>query len=272
MFRGINQASHSHDSQGPPAGEPLSDEQLAVALATGAGRLLLEVRATGVFESALLGDAGDSIAQGFLARALAAHRPDDRVLSEEAADDPGRVAASRVWIIDPLDGTREYREGRDDWAVHVALATDGVPGPSAVAMPDRDRTFSRQDTLRPPVGGRRTQIAVSRTRPPQIAVHVAGALDAELVPMGSAGVKAMAVVSGEVDAYIHEGGQYEWDSAAPVGVALAAGLHASRIDGSPLVYNKTDPLLPDLLICRPELAEELLRALAAGLAQADPGA
>ena len=265
MFRGIDPARQSHGSAGHPvAGEPLGDEQLAVALATGAGRLLQEVRASAVFESALLGDAGDAIAQAFLARALSAHRPGDRVLSEEATDDPGRVGAARVWIIDPLDGTREYREGRDDWAVHVALVLDGSPGPSAVAIPDGAGTFSPQSTLPPAVAGRRRQIAVSRSRPPQLAVRVADALEAELVPIGSAGVKAMAVVSGEVDAYIHAGGQYEWDSAAPVGVALAAGLHASRIDGSRLVYNQADPLLPDLLICRPELAGELLRALAAG--------
>lgn len=271
MFRSIDPASQVHGADGrPPAEAPLTDEQLASALATGAGRLLQDVRAIGVFKGTHLGDAGDAISQAFLAHALQANRPEDQVLSEEAIDDPGRLDASRVWIIDPLDGTREYREAREDWAVHVTLAIDGVPGPSAVAVPDGGQTYSRQSTLQPPVAGGRMRITVSRTRPPAVAVHVAAALDAELVPMGSAGVKAMAVVSGEVDAYIHEGGQYEWDSAAPVGVALAAGLHASRIDGSQLAYNQADPLLPDLLICRPELAEELLRALANGLTQTDP--
>ena len=252
----------------PVAGGPVGDEHLAAALATSAGRLLQQVRDAGVLVGRDLGDAGDAISQAFLARALAAHRPDDRVLSEEAVDDPGRGAASRVWIIDPLDGTREYSEGRDDWAVHVALAIDGTPGPSAVALPDRGRTFGTDRATVPAVPARRARIAVSRSRPPAIAVRVAEALDAELVPMGSAGVKAMAVVGGEVDAYLHDGGQYEWDSAAPVGVAVAAGLHASRVDGSRLAYNQADPRLPDLLICRPELADGLLGALAAGAAQA----
>ena len=91
---------------------------------------------------------------------------------------------------------------------------------------------------------------------------VAEALGAELVAMGSAGAKAMAVVLGHADIYAHSGGQYEWDSCAPVAVAKAAGLHVSRIDGSELRYNQPDPYLPDLLICRPELAAEVLRALA----------
>jgi 3'(2'), 5'-bisphosphate nucleotidase len=189
------------------------------------------------------------------------------VLSEESADDHARLAHDRVWIIDPLDGTREYSEGRADWAVHVALCIGGAPtAASAVTIPARGELYApdvEPTPGPPPHSGGRLRIAVSRSRPPALAERVAVELDAELVPLGSAGYKAIAVLTGEVDAYLHGGGQYEWDSAAPVGVALAAGLHASRIDGSPLRYNQPDPLLPDLLICRAELAKPLLGAIAA---------
>jgi 3'(2'), 5'-bisphosphate nucleotidase len=241
----------------------LDDDALAASLAAAAGRVLLATRDSGLFENKELGSTGDAVSQKLLSRALGIHRPEDRVLSEEAVDDRARLTAERVWIIDPLDGTREYGEGREDWAVHVALAVNGVPGPSAVALPGLDRVLSSADVA-PLIGATDgpLRIAVSRSRAPAIAERVAQRLGAELVPMGSAGFKAMAVLTGAVDAYLHAGGQYEWDSAAPVGVALAHGLHASRIDGSPLVYNRVDPLLPDLLICRPALASKLLAALA----------
>jgi len=245
------------------------DDALAAELAAAAGRILLATRETGLFTGKALGRAGDAVAQQLLANALLTHRPDDAVLSEEAADDAARLSALRVWIIDPLDGTREYGEGRHDWAVHVALAVDGVPGPSAVALPGLDKVLSTAAVAPlPDVGDRAPRIAVSRSRAPEVADRVAEALGAELVPMGSAGYKTMAVATGEVDAYLHAGGQYEWDSAAPVGVAWAHGLHASRIDGSALIYNQADPLLPDLLVCRPELAEPILAALAAEGAKA----
>jgi 3'(2'), 5'-bisphosphate nucleotidase len=239
------------------------DTALARHLASAAGRVLLATREAPLFEGRDLGAAGDAISQTLLSRALALHRPDDAVLSEEAVDGTARLDASRVWIIDPLDGTREYGEGRDDWAVHVALTIDGAPDACAVALPALDLVASSIDgaPLSAPDPGP-MRIAVSRSRPPAAAVQVAARFGAELVPMGSAGFKAMAVLRGTVDAYLHAGGQYEWDSAAPVGVALAQGLHASRIDGSPLRYNRPDPLLPDLLICRPELADQLLTALA----------
>jgi len=240
----------------------LDDDRLAAALAEGAGRVLLAVREAGLIEGKALGKAGDAVAQEWLNRALGICRPDDAVLSEEAADDHSRLQAGRVWIVDPLDGTREFSEGRHDWAVHVALAIDGTPGPSAVALPGLGEVVS---TVDPPTlengAGERLRIAVSRSRPPAEAEHLADQLDAELVPMGSAGFKAMAVVRGEADAYVHSGGQYEWDSAAPVGVAAAAGLHTSRIDGSKPVYNRPDPSLPDLIVCRPDLAEQILSAL-----------
>jgi len=238
----------------------MSDVELAGRLAHTALRLLEALRHDGTLTGKPLGAAGDAVANAFLVRALAEARPDDGVLSEEEKDNPARLAKSRVWVVDPLDGTREYGEGRDDFAVHVALCIDGSPDIAAVAMSDGVRTTA-DPQLRPAHGGT-PRLVVSRSRPPAVAEACAAAIGAELVPMGSAGAKVLAVVKGEVDAYVHAGGQYEWDSAAPVGVALAAGLHCTRIDGSPLVYNQPDVLLPDLLICRPELAPALLAACA----------
>jgi 3'(2'), 5'-bisphosphate nucleotidase len=246
------------------AGQHTSDDRLAAELAASGGKTLLAVRASGLFSARELGQTGDAMSQELLSRALHVHRPRDVVLSEEGDADPLRLEAARVWIIDPLDGSREYADGRADWAVHVALSVDGVPRASAVALPALDRVMCTAQV--PPLSDRgsgRLRIAVSRTRPPQFAERVADRLRGKLVPMGSAGFKAMAVLTGAADAYLHAGGQYEWDSAAPVGVAVAAGLHASRIDGSPLIYNRPDPALPDLLICRPELAAMLLGAVAA---------
>jgi 3'(2'), 5'-bisphosphate nucleotidase len=203
-----------------------------------------------------LGPAGDLASQTYLMTALAKRYPADAVLSEEGEDDRLRLGRHRVWIVDPLDGTREFAEPpRDDWAVHVALVVDGIAVAGAVSLPARGLTL---DTARPPLPtapGATLRVAVSRTRPSEHAGLVARRLGAELVPMGSAGAKAMAVVLGEADIYLHSGGMYEWDSAAPVAVAVSCGLHASRLDGSPLRYNQPDPWLPDLLICRPELAD-----------------
>jgi 3'(2'), 5'-bisphosphate nucleotidase len=239
-----------------------SDATLARELAAGAGEALLALR-KGQLKGRELGAAGDAAAHRVLADGLARARPDDAVLSEEAAADPGRLSRRRVWIVDPLDGTREYGEGRDEWAVHVALCVDGNPTVAAVAIPALGAVYGSQPP--PGIAPRRPgplRIAVSRSRPPDEARHLAAALGARLEPLGSAGFKAMAVLRGEADAYLHAGGQHEWDSAAPAGVALAAGLHASRIDGAPLRYNRPDPRLPDLLLCRAELAEPLLAALA----------
>jgi 3'(2'), 5'-bisphosphate nucleotidase len=227
-----------------------SDHEVAALLATAAGHLLLGVRAERPDATpAERGDSGDRRSHAFLVEELARRRPGDAVLSEEAADDPRRLTAERVWIVDPLDGTREFSAPeRDDWAVHVALWEAGRLAAGAVALAGRRPG--------PP------RIVVSRSRPPAFADALRERLRGELVTMGSAGVKATAVALGAVDAYVHAGGQHEWDSAAPVAVALAAGLHASRLDGSPLRYNRPDPTLPDLLVCRPELAEPVLTALA----------
>jgi 3'(2'), 5'-bisphosphate nucleotidase len=237
------------------------DPAFAAALARAAGERLLEVRRnSGDLAPRELKDRGDAEAQALLADRLAAGRPGDAVLSEEAVDDRARLSASRVWIIDPLDGTREFSEGRSDWAVHVALWQDGALAAGAVALPGLGMVLTSDPAPSMPArpADAPLRMAVSRSRPPAIASAVAAALGAELVAMGSAGFKVAAVVRGEVDLYVHGGGQYEWDSAAPVAVAEAAGLHTSRLDGSPLRYNQPDPYLPDLVVCRPGIAGELM--------------
>ncbi|MGY1590445.1 inositol monophosphatase family protein [Geodermatophilus sp. SYSU D00708] len=243
----------------------MSDVEVAAAAARAAAAVLLELREEGRLTGRALGDAGDAAAQAAITGLLADRRPDDVVFSEEAVDDHRRLSADRVWIVDPLDGTREYGEGRPDWAVHVALWAGGDLAAAAVALPGLDEVLVTEPAPAPPVArDGRLRIAVSRTRPPQEADLAAAALDAEVVPMGSAGYKVTAVVRGEVDAYVHAGGMYQWDSAAPVAVARAAGLTAVRLDGSPLRYNGPDPYLPDLVVCRPELADRLLTAVRAG--------
>jgi 3'-phosphoadenosine 5'-phosphosulfate (PAPS) 3'-phosphatase len=242
----------------------LTDARLAAALARRAGELLLGLRSASGLTGKELGVRGDAEANDLILRELAVARPGDAVLSEESADSAGRLSAGRLWIIDPLDGTREFGlPGRSDWAVHVALwqAGRGVTD-AAVAVPALGAVYANDDVVLAAVRDQPV-VLVSDSRPPVFAPAVAAALGAELRPMGSAGAKAMAVVRGEADAYVHGGGQWEWDSAAPVGVCLAAGLHASRIDGSSLKYNQARPYLPDLVICRAELAESILAAVAA---------
>ncbi|MGQ0660853.1 3'(2'),5'-bisphosphate nucleotidase CysQ [Sphingosinicella sp.] len=232
----------------------MTDEDLAAHLADGAGRLLMGLREGPLATDAGLGLIADKAANSFILTALAEWRPGDAVLSEECPDDPARTACSRCWIIDPLDGTREYGEGRNDWAVHIALSVDGRPAVGAVALPALGRLYRSDGPPATAPDRERPVIAVSRTRPPEIALALAAGLDAELKEMGSAGAKAMAVVGGEADLYVHAGGQHQWDNCAPAAVALGLGLHASRIDGAPLVYNGPDTNVPDLLIGRPDLA------------------
>ena len=235
-----------------------SDVKLAARLASEAGALLLALQRSNELTGKALGNQGDAIANSFLMKALRELRPDDALLSEEEADNALRLSAKRVWIIDPLDGTREYSEGRSDWAVHVALAINGIATVGAVALPGLDITLSSGAPLPTPPANAPLKMVVSRTRPAAEALVVAKALGADLLPMGSAGAKAMAVVRGEADIYLHSGGQYEWDNCAPVAVAQAAGLHVSRLDGSPMRYNNEDTYLPDILICRAELAQKIL--------------
>ena len=242
------------------------DHVLARDLAGQAGQRLLELRAQGG-DPDVLRKAGDRLSHEFLTAALAARRPGDVVLSEEGADNPARLGARRVWIVDPLDGTREFGEpGRTDWAVHVAL-WESDPGDliaGAVALPAQGMVLSTAEPSAPrpeDAASGRIRIVVSRSRPPSFVRDISGLINAELVPLGSAGAKVAAVVCGEVDAYVHGGGFYEWDTAAPVAVARAAGLHASRIDGSALAYNQPDLLMPDILVCRPAVAGILLRAI-----------
>ncbi len=264
MSMSMSTPTSSSDSESVLACE--SDHLLASDLATRAGQLLVSLRQQLNAEhapAAVIKAEGDAAAEKFIAQELVAARPDDGVLSEEAIDDRRRLSFERVWVIDPLDGTREFSEaGRTDWAVHVALAINGRPCVGAVALPAAAQTFTTAEpTQLLSMSSDRLRIVVSRSRPPEQARSVAHALDAELVPLGSAGAKTMAVVRGDAEVYLHSGGQYEWDSCAPVAVALASGFAASRLDGRDLLYNQPNPYLPDLVVCRPELHASVLAAL-----------
>ncbi len=249
----------------PPTAEDLrsNDHALAASLAVSTGKILLELRQKMESEGSShwdLKDAGDDAAHRHIMETLGRERPDDAVLSEEGADDAERLGAERIWIVDPLDGTREYAEPpRIDWAVHIALVIDGRPVVGAVSLPAEDLVLGTDPAaVLPPESPDAPRVIVSRTRRPPAAQRLATELGATYIEMGSAGAKAMAVVRGDADIYAHSGGQYEWDSCAPVAVAQAAGLHCSRLDGSPLIYNNADTYLPDLLICRPEWAQRSL--------------
>ena len=239
----------------------MTDAELARELASAAGELLLNIQRDLALSGKALGAAGDIAANSLLVERLQQERPSDALLSEEEKDDRARCEMARVWIIDPLDGTREYGERREDWAVHVALAINGAPVAGAVAMPARGEVYCTARPTHLPAAAATPRMVVSRSRPAVEALAVAEAIGAELIPMGSAGAKTMAVVRGDAEIYLHSGGQYEWDSCAPVAVALAHGLHASRLDGSPLVYNCSDLYMPDLLICRHEWAEPIIALL-----------
>ena len=245
------------------------DAELATRLAVEAGHVLLGVReelTAGGAPSWQVMDTGDIAAHRFLLKALTEAHPNDAVLSEEGSEDPRRFNTDRVWIVDPLDGTNEFGElGRSDWAVHVALWAGGRLAAGAVSLPDLGLVFSTDPApILPPRQRELPRLVTSRSRNPYSAVVIANALGCDAVRLGSAGAKAMAVVVGEADIYVHDGGMYQWDSAAPAAVAIAAGLHVSRIDGSPLIYNDRDPWLPDFLVCRQELAEPVLDALRNG--------
>ncbi len=240
-----------------------SDLRLAQRLANEAGALLLALQREGALSGKALGQAGDRRANALIMRELRAARRSDAILCEEEKDDKARLAHRRVWIIDPLDGTREYSEGRSDWAVHIALAIDGIAAVGVVALPSLGLTLTSGNPPKLKAANIPPKILVSRTRPAAEALLLAKTIGAELVPMGSAGAKAMAVVRGEADIYLHTGGQYEWDNCAPVAVAQAAGLYCARLDGSPMRYNREDSYLPDLLICRPELVDAVKAAIAA---------
>ena len=243
----------------------MSDGDLAAHLADQAGKILLQVRASGMFEGKSLGKAGDQTANQFLVHALRQQRAEDGLLSEEEKDNADRLEKERVWIVDPVDGTREYGEERTDWAVHVGMAVNGAPDLGAVALPGLDVVLRSDQPGEIPAAPEKLRMVVSRTRPAKEATGVCEAIGGELVPMGSAGAKAMAILRGGADIYLHSGGQYEWDSMAPAAVALGWGLHASRIDGSPLVYNQQDVYMPDLLICRKEHADMVLEKVRAFL-------
>lgn len=245
----------------------MNDHEVAARVAKEAGERLLQIRADASRDAlppAEIKSRGDLGSNELILERLAELRPDDAVLSEESKDDRSRLDAPRVWIVDPLDGTREFSElDRSDWAVHVALVQDGVPVAGAVALPAMGKVLATKPAPSlVPSAPAKPRLVVSRTRPPKLAEYLAGVLDADLVPMGSAGAKAMSIILGESDIYAHGGGMYEWDSCAPVAVAAAAGLHTSRLDGAALVYNNEDPYLPELLVCRKELAVRVLAAIA----------
>ena len=244
----------------------MNDVELAGRVAREAGHLLLQIRADAQrdgLDSAALKDKGDHDSNVLILERLRTERPDDSILSEESKDSAERLTAKRVWIVDPVDGTREYSEGRSDWAVHIALVSGGVPIVGAVALPSLDKVLVTKPAASiVPSHAPKPRLVVSRSRPPKLAEYLAGVLDADLVPMGSAGAKTMSIILGESDIYAHAGGQYEWDSCAPVAVAAAAGLHCSRLDGTDLIYNNPDPYLPDLLVCRDEFKVRVLAAIA----------
>ena len=235
----------------------ISDSRLTNSLAQGCGEILKGVRNGGLLRGLSLGDAGDEAAQEWIARVLEQHRPQDGMLSEEASDDLARLKKDRVWIVDPLDGTKEFATGRQDWAVHIALVENGIPIHAAVGLPDLGVTFKSSD-VRAVTGPLSKKFVVSRNRPPKVADYIAEKMGYEVVGVGSAGAKAMHVLLGDYDGYIHAGGQYEWDQAAPVGVAQAAGLHCCRLDGTEIRFNNEDTFIPEIRICRPELKDEIL--------------
>ena len=235
----------------------ISDSRLTNSLAQGCGEILKGVRNGGLLRGLSLGDAGDEAAQEWIARVLEQHRPQDGMLSEEASDDLARLKKDRVWIVDPLDGTKEFATGRQDWAVHIALVENGIPIHAAVGLPDKGVTFKSSD-VRAVTGPLSKKFVISRNRPPKVASYIAEKMGYETVGVGSAGAKAMHVLLGDFDGYIHAGGQYEWDQDAPVGVAQASGLHCCRLDGSEIRFNNEDTFIPDILICRPELKDEIL--------------
>lgn len=237
----------------------LDDQELAYFLATGIGDIVKGTRAGGLLRGRSLARVATEVAQSWTDEVLSVHRPDDGVLSEDASDDLSRLDKQRVWIIDVIDGTKEFSTGRADWSVHVALVVDGAPGVAAVGLPDSTRVF-RSDQVTYVDGPLAGTMVVSRNNPPEVAERVARATGMAVKPMGSAGAKMLSVLLGDADAYVHAGGQNEWDQAAPVAVALAAGLHASRLDGGEKVFNQEDTYAPDILICRPELAEEIIAA------------
>lgn len=244
----------------------LDDDDLAYYLANGIGDIVRGTRAGGLLKGRSLARVSNEVAQSWTDEVLAVHRPDDGTLSEGVSDDLSRLEKSRVWITDVIDGTKEFSTGRSDWSVHVALVVDGIPTTASVGLPDSGRVF-RSDHVAHVDGPFSGALVISRNSPPPQAQQVADALGLEVRPMGSAGAKMLSVLLGDADAYLHAGGQNEWDQAAPVGVALAAGLHASRLDGSPIRFNKADTYSPDILVCRPELAERILAVTSAPAAQ-----
>lgn len=239
--------------------DPANDHQLAAALAAKAGQALSELRErphSGGFDPWGLRDEGDRLAHNLLVELLGSHRPDDIVLSEEGREDRRRLDADRTWIIDPLDGTHDYPFlDSIEWAVHVALVEEQRPTAAAVAVPGMDQVFATDLGSAAEPMDRDQPLVISGRSNAYLASEVAETIGGKLTACGSSGVKAMLVVSGAVDVYVHGSGLYEWDVCAPAAVAEALGMVVTDLEGDEIVYNKSQPIVRGLVISRPEFAE-----------------
>jgi len=273
---------------------PLTDAELstrlafAARIAAEAGRRLVGLRASGRWtDEGILGDVGDQAADGYLQGYLRGRYPDDGLLSEETVDAAERAGKRLVWIVDPLDGTKEYSSGRHDWAVHVGLTIDGKPALGAVALPAIDRVLTGvcgggivqaavtgSDGEWPqafaadagPSSGQPLRLACSRSHTPEWMQRFARELGgAELVPCGSVGFKVAMLLFGKADVYVHQKGLKEWDTCAPEAIARAAGWTVCRFDGSDQRYNQRDPRNDQIVVCRTRLRERVLAGLASSL-------
>ena len=259
-----------HSSETTFRATPEDDHLLAANLAESAGRMLVDCRsgaAGQLLGGSSLAHEGDQRAHLHLLTRLQEARPDDAVLSEEGADDAQRLDSSRLWVIDPLDGSRDYGFGNDEWAVHVGLVEDGKIVAGAVALSALDLLFHTGEGEGPACAvdennpNRRPVIVTARSRVNAEGMLLAHELGADVFACGSAGVKAMLVVNGTADAYVHASPLYEWDVCAPAAVAQSAGLHVSDAAGDPLVFNQARPVVNSFLVCRPELVDDILSAL-----------
>lgn len=263
----------------------MNDSELSRDVAIEAGRLLLDLRATyGDLDPADVDTANrlrkeaDRASHLLIADRISAARPDDVILSEEGKDDPARLVADRVWIVDPLDGTFEFGQGRSDFAVHIVLWVRDALSPtgarlvaSTVELPAQGLTRTDIDT--PDVSfalptDRPIRIVASRSRAPKWLPDAVAVLadrmgrEVEVIDVGSVGAKVNEILCGRADAYVHDTGFYEWDVAAPYAVAHRYGLHASHVGGEPIRFNQDPPYVTSLLVSIPTLLDDLTSVFA----------